>query len=65
MKAGQEVSMADDRVSEVTSTHARIRVTSAEVAAAKLRVKLAEASGEDVDPAVRAIAEAKPRDRSR
>jgi hypothetical protein len=51
--------MVDDRVLGLSENYARIRVTAAEVAAAKLKVERAEARGEQVDPAVRAIAAAK------
>lgn len=51
--------MVDDRVAGVSARHARIRVSTAEVAAAKLKVERAEARGEPVDPVLRAIAAAK------
>lgn len=52
--------MVGRRVTELSEHHARIRVTAVEVAAAKLKVERAEARGEQVDPAVRAIAAANP-----
>ena len=51
--------MVDDRVPGLSSRHARVRVSAAEVAAAKLKVERAEARGEPVDPVLRAIADAK------
>jgi hypothetical protein len=51
--------MVDRRVPGRSATSA-IAVSPAEVAAAKLKIKRAESRGDDVDPAVRAIAEAKP-----
>ncbi len=51
--------MVDDRVPGLSARHARMRVSAAEVAAAKLKVERAEARGEPVDPVLQAIANAR------